>query len=57
MSRQTSLQRAGHQSPECHHLFPVVEIRSKPEAEVANNTLSQKTAYQRRHYRHAKFSS
>ncbi|RKX38656.1 MAG: hypothetical protein DRP64_15375 [Verrucomicrobia bacterium] len=42
MSRQTSLQRADHQSPECHHLFPVVGIRSKSEAKIVQNIQSKK---------------
>jgi len=34
MSRQTSLQRADQKSPECHHLFSVVGIRSGSEAKI-----------------------
>jgi hypothetical protein len=54
MSRQTSLQRADQKSPECHHLFPAVEIHSKPEAGILQNPSPQKPALQRRPSRHAK---
>ena len=37
MSRQTSLQRTEHQSPECHHKFTSVKTTPKPKPDLTQN--------------------
>jgi len=45
MSRHTSLQRADQKSPACHHLFPAVEIHSKPEAGILQKSSTVKNRF------------